>query len=154
MEVYSPLRAAVSSAESWPASQSDSPLSHATNRDSYSHLNLSIQCQVFCCVGCYELLQWDLIVCKPWSCWYFASFQPCGWAICPSFCWLCGSLCQQGNLDAPFMASQFAFRHAGRCSSSSVCCLCYGFPPVHSTYSVKQWDAGLHTYLVTEVTSS
>lgn len=50
-----PLSAAVSSTESWPASQSDSLLSHATNRDAYPDLNLSIHCQVFCWVSCCEL---------------------------------------------------------------------------------------------------
>lgn len=44
MELYSPLHAAVSSAESWPASLNDSPLSHATNMNTYPDLNLSIQC--------------------------------------------------------------------------------------------------------------
>lgn len=30
----------------------DSPLSHATNMNTYPDLNLSIQCWVFCCVSC------------------------------------------------------------------------------------------------------
>ena len=57
-----PPRADVSSAESWPASPSDSPLSHATNRDAYPDLNLSIQCELFCCVSCCELSEWDLVL--------------------------------------------------------------------------------------------
>lgn len=42
-----PLCGAVSSAESWPASPSDSPLSHATNRDAYPNSDLCSSVSAF-----------------------------------------------------------------------------------------------------------
>lgn len=134
MEVYSPpscccfLRWELARSAEWLTTQPCNKQGCLSRLKSVHSVSGFLLCQ----------LLWTFIVgfsCIILTCWYLGSVQPCGWATCPSLCWLSGSLCQQGKNSNPdalfsvsfFTASQCAFRHAGRCSSYTVSCLCNGF---------------------------